>query len=136
MTVTLTLPPQLEAMIQEKVESGRFGDASEVVDPLNIHLTLKAPNPAFAVYASTGYAAVISPTALEAAGNDAFGQKPVCTGPFTVSTWEPGVRIVMDRFDGFYGEKAKVDQLIIRPIVENAARLTALQQGKRLEVGT
>ena len=32
MTVTLTLPPQLEAMIQEKVESGRFGDASEVVE--------------------------------------------------------------------------------------------------------
>jgi antitoxin ParD1/3/4 len=31
MTVTLTLPPQFEAMIQEKVESGQFGDASEVV---------------------------------------------------------------------------------------------------------
>jgi len=102
----------------------------EVTDPLGLTFTLKKPDPTFLTKMTNGYAAVVSPTALKAAGNDAFGQMPVCTGPFKVSSWEKGVRIVMDRFDGFYGEQAKVDQLIIRPIVENAARLTALQQGE------
>lgn len=102
----------------------------EVTDSLGLTFTLKKPDPTFLTKMTNGYAAVVSPTAFEAAGKDAFGQQPVSTGPFKVSTWEKGVRIVMDRFDGFYGEKAKVDQLIIRPIVENAARLTALQQGE------
>jgi antitoxin ParD1/3/4 len=31
MTVTLTLPPQLEAMIQKKIESGSYSDPSDVV---------------------------------------------------------------------------------------------------------
>lgn len=102
----------------------------EVTDPLGLTFTLKKADPTFLTKMTNGYAAVVSPTAFEAAGKDAFGQMPVSTGPFKVSSWEKGVRIVMDRFDGFYGEKAKVDQLIIRPIVENAARLTALQQGE------
>jgi peptide/nickel transport system substrate-binding protein len=102
----------------------------EVVDPLNLKFTLKKFDPAFETWIAVGYDAIVSPTALQAEGKEGFGQKPVCTGPFKVSEWQQGVRIVMDRFDGFYGEKAKVDQLIIRPIVDNAARLTALQQGE------
>jgi antitoxin ParD1/3/4 len=30
--MTVTLPPQLEAMIEEKVTSGRYADAGEVVE--------------------------------------------------------------------------------------------------------
>ena len=102
----------------------------EVVDPQTLTVTLKAADPIFETYMSVGYAALVSPTAVQAAGNAAFGEKPVTVGPFQVSEWEKGVRIVLDRSDTFYGEKAKVDQLIIRPIVENAARLTALQEGE------
>jgi peptide/nickel transport system substrate-binding protein len=102
----------------------------EVVDPTTVVFTLKKASANFESDMMNGYAAVISPTAMEEAGLVAFGEKPVSTGPFMVSSWEKGVRIVMDRFDGFYGEPAGVDQLIIRPIVENAARFAALQQGE------
>ncbi|MDP9472360.1 MAG: ABC transporter substrate-binding protein [Chloroflexota bacterium] len=102
----------------------------EVLDPLSLRFTLKQASATFVDDMMNGYAAVVSPAAFEAAGKDAFGQKPVCTGPFQVSTWEKGVRVVLDRYDGYFGEKAKIDQLIIRPIVENAARLSALQQGE------
>ena len=102
----------------------------EVVDPLTLRFTLKAASATFFSDMTNGYAAVVSPAAFQAAGKDAFGQKPVCTGPFMVSSWEKGVRVVLDRYDGYFGEKAKVDQVIIRPIVESAARLTALQQGE------
>lgn len=102
----------------------------EVTDPTTLVFTLKGPSATFESDMMNGYAAVISPSAMEAAGTTAFGEKPVCTGPYMVSTWEKGVRLVMDRFDGYYGEPAKIDQLIIRPIVENAARFAALQQGE------
>jgi peptide/nickel transport system substrate-binding protein len=102
----------------------------DVTDPKTLVFTLKKFDPTFETIMAVGYDALVSPTAFKAEGKDGFATKPVCAGPFKVSAWEKGVRIVMDRFDGYWGDKAKVDQLIIRPIVENAARLTALQQGE------
>lgn len=102
----------------------------EAVDPLTVVFTLKQPSAQFETDMMNGYAAIVSPSALEAAGLVEFGEMPVSTGPYQVSTWEKGVRLVLDRFDGFYGEPAQIDQIIIRPIVENAARFTALQQGE------
>ena len=102
----------------------------EVVDPLTVVFTLKQPSAQFETDMMNGYAAIISRAAMEEAGTAGFGEMPVSTGPYQVTTWEKGVRLVLDRFDGFYGEPAKIDQIIIRPIVENAARFTALQQGE------
>jgi peptide/nickel transport system substrate-binding protein len=57
-----------------------------------------------------------------------FGtQHPIGTGPFEFVSWNREDRLVLKRFDGYWGDKAKLDQLIIRPIADNAARLQALQ---------
>jgi peptide/nickel transport system substrate-binding protein len=104
--------------------------AVTVVDPATVAFTLGAMDATFANRMMVQYAAVVSPTAVEAAGNVAFGEKPVCTGAYQVTEWERGVRIVLDRNPGYWGEAAKIDRIVIRPIVENAARLTALQQGE------
>lgn len=108
---------------------GNIGSVDKV-DDLNLTFTLKAVDATFEGRMLVGYAAVVSPTAVQSMGKEAFALKPVCSGPFQVAEWEKGVRIVLNRYDGYWGEKAKVDQVIIRPIVENAARLTALQQGE------
>ncbi len=104
--------------------------AVEVVDPTTLIFTLKEASANFETDMMNGYAAVVSPAAVEAAGNAGFGQMPVSTGPYQVTTWEPGVRLVLDRNDGYHGEPARIEQVIIRPIVENAARFAALQQGE------
>jgi peptide/nickel transport system substrate-binding protein len=57
-----------------------------------------------------------------------FGtEHPIGTGPFQFESWTRGDRIVLTRFDDYWGDKAKLDELIIRPIADNAARLQALQ---------
>lgn len=57
-----------------------------------------------------------------------FGTKhPIGTGPFEFVSWNREDKLVLKRFDGYWGDKAKLDQLIIRPIADNAARLQALQ---------
>jgi peptide/nickel transport system substrate-binding protein len=57
-----------------------------------------------------------------------FGtEHPIGTGPFEFVSWTREDRIVLKRYENYWGEKAKLDQLIIRPIADNAARLQALQ---------
>ena len=60
-----------------------------------------------------------------------FGtEHPVGTGPFKLEKWEIGNKLTLVRNDDYWGEKAKLDKLIIRPIGDNAARLQALQTGE------
>jgi peptide/nickel transport system substrate-binding protein len=56
-------------------------------------------------------------------------EHPTGTGPFKFVSWTRGDRLVLERNDDYWGEKAKLDQLIFRPIADNAARLQALQSG-------
>ena len=57
-----------------------------------------------------------------------FGtEHPIGTGPFKFESWTRGDRLVLVRNDDYWGDKAKLDKLIIRPIADNAARLQALQ---------
>ena len=57
-------------------------------------------------------------------------QHPTGTGPFKFVSWTRGDRLVMEKNDDYWGDKAKLDRLIFRPISDNAARLQALQSGE------
>ena len=56
-------------------------------------------------------------------------EHPTGTGPFKFESWTRGDRLVMVRNDDYWGDKAKLERLIFRPIADNAARLQALQNG-------
>lgn len=53
------------------------------------------------------------------------------TGPFVVKSREQGVKVVFDRFDGYWDttSKGNVDELTLVPIKENATRVAALLSG-------
>ena len=57
-------------------------------------------------------------------------EHPTGTGPFKFESWTRGDRLVMVLNDDYWGDKAKLDKLIFRPIADNAARLQALQSGE------
>src|SRR5581483_7234344 len=60
-----------------------------------------------------------------------FGtQHPIGTGPYMLESWKVGQALTLVRFPGYWGPKAKLDKVIIRPIADNAARLQALQSGE------
>jgi peptide/nickel transport system substrate-binding protein len=60
-----------------------------------------------------------------------FGtQHPVGTGPFMLGSWRVGQALTLVRNPNYWGAKAKLDRVIIRPIADNAARLQALQSGE------
>ena len=60
-----------------------------------------------------------------------FGtQNPVGTGPFKLETFEPNNRLVLARFDDYWGDKAILDKVIFKPIADGPARRQALESGE------
>ena len=57
-------------------------------------------------------------------------EHPTGTGPFKFESWTVGDRLVVARYEDYWGDKAKLDKVIFRPIADNAARLQALQNGE------
>jgi len=60
---------------------------------------------------------------------DQIGLNPVGTGPFKFVKWVKDDQIILERNDDYWGEKAKLDRIILKSIPEPSARLMALQSG-------
>ncbi|WP_144184423.1 ABC transporter substrate-binding protein [Elioraea rosea] len=65
----------------------------------------------------------------EAAWN-AFAADPSGTGPFRMVRFVPRERAEYVRFDGYWGEKAKAERIVLLPIPEANARTAALLSGQ------
>jgi peptide/nickel transport system substrate-binding protein len=65
------------------------------------------------------------------ASPDAFnsGAAAIGTGPFKFVEWVRGDRIVLDRSDGYWGEKPEWTRVIFKPIVSDPTRVAALLNG-------
>jgi peptide/nickel transport system substrate-binding protein len=72
-----------------------------------------------------------SPTALEKAGVDSC-QNPVGTGPFKFVEWKADEYVKLEKFADYWDKAAmpKVDEVIVRNIKDNSARLNALKAGE------
>lgn len=75
----------------------------------------------------------LCPTAATEGSNqefiEAFGRAPVGTGPFQLSVWESGERIVLERYDGYRGPQPGLDTVTIEFVADPAARLDGLRDG-------
>jgi peptide/nickel transport system substrate-binding protein len=117
----------------------------EATDESTAVLTLTKPSATIIPALSQQAFSIASPKALQEFGADegrvdeegvfhptgTFGtEHPIGTGPFKFQSWTRGDRLVLVRNEDYWGDKAKIDRLIIRPIADNAARLQALQTGE------
>ena len=55
---------------------------------------------------------------------------PTGTGPFTFEEWERGQSVTLARYDDYWGDVAKLDEVIIRTIDDGNARRQALVNGE------
>ena len=70
-----------------------------------------------------------SPTAFQKYGVEDHKSHPVSTGPFQFKEWVPDEHVTLDRYDDYWGGKAKLAQVVMRPITEAGSRLIAAQSG-------
>lgn len=73
---------------------------------------------------------MVSPTAVEKLGNDGFAKAPVGTGPFRFKSVVQGEKVELVPYPKYWGAKAKPDRLVMRPIPDPAARVSALRAGE------
>ncbi len=117
----------------------------EAPDDTTVRILLTRPSAAFLAGLALPPFSFASPKALTTYNADkasvdkdgnavlqgTFGtEHPAGTGPFKFVSWTRNDKLVIARNDDYWGEKAKLKQVIFRPIPDNAARLQALQSGE------
>jgi peptide/nickel transport system substrate-binding protein len=116
---------------------GYKGDASAViknivkVNDYTVRVDLNKSSSVFPNVIGSGYFGIASPTAIRKDGAK-YGtpaSKAVGTGPFIFQSWRTGDRVVLLPNKLYWGEKAKVDQLVIRSIKDASQRLNELKAG-------
>ena len=119
-------------------------ESCEAQDATTAVINLTSSSASFLSGLALASFSIASPTALEKYEADkvtgtgdeprfegAFGTKnPVGTGPFELETFEPNNRLVLTRFKDYWGEPAKLDKVIFKPIADGPARRQALEAGE------
>ncbi len=108
----------------------------EALDDLTVRFSFEKPTATIWSTLAMPYAGILSPTAVQAAGDD-FGSKPVGTGPFKLGEWKRGVSITMVRNPDYNWGPAevtnkgpvKLDKLVYKLIPDANTQLSALQSG-------
>ncbi|CAN5377903.1 hypothetical protein BH10CHL1_BH10CHL1_09140 [soil metagenome] len=102
----------------------------EAVDAMTVKMTLCFPDPAFPSKVAFSSNGINDADYLEKTGGGGeLIEHPNGTGPYMLSEWKRGDQLILKRFDGFWGEKAKTENLIFRWSAESAQRLVELQAG-------
>ncbi|HZA57246.1 MAG TPA: ABC transporter substrate-binding protein, partial [Candidatus Udaeobacter sp.] len=104
-------------------------ERAEAVDKYTLRFHMKRHNPLFLTSLTdiASFSAIPKESLPEGMRKpNAF---PAGTGPFKFVEWQPGQRIVFERFDDYWGQKANVDRVIMKEIGDATVRFTALQAG-------
>jgi peptide/nickel transport system substrate-binding protein len=99
-------------------------DSTKVVDPTTVDITPTVPNLRLVdqlVHPSV--APMVAP-------NTDVGTKPVGTGPFKFVQYTRGERLVVERNDAYWGEKAKLRTITFRFLPDDNSRWLSLKTGE------
>jgi peptide/nickel transport system substrate-binding protein len=108
----------------------------EAVDDTTVRFTFAAPDAGFLGTLSMPYAGILSPSAVQAAGDD-ISTRAVGTGPFKLGDWKRGVSITLVRNPDYNWGPAEtnnkgpvyLDSLVFKVIPDASTQMSALQSG-------
>jgi peptide/nickel transport system substrate-binding protein len=107
--------------------------AVEVIDPLHVRFRLKQPWPDFmAFYGSpaTGAAWIVPKKYVEKVGDDGFKKAPIGAGPYKLTSFTPGLEMVLEAHDRYWRKTPSVKRLVWRVVPEDLTRLAMLKRGE------
>jgi peptide/nickel transport system substrate-binding protein len=99
----------------------------EKVDDSTLKITTKAPDIRFFGELTTFY---MLPAKILSSNPASLADKPIGTGPYTLTEWVKGERIVMDANPNYWKGRPKIDKLTWKGVPEASARVAALQAGQ------
>ena len=94
-------------------------------------MTLKSPSAPFLSQLALPNASVISQKAMKAEGEEAFAEKPVGSGAFSVKEWLRGEKIVLVKNPNFWQAKnVSLDEVDWLTIPDDNTRMLKVQAGE------
>ena len=95
-----------------------------IISPLEIQLESYIPYAPLPLVLTSSSVFILSKRAIEE-GDFAIG-----TGAFKLGAWNKGQNIILSRFDEYWGEKAKVNEVNIKTVPESLVRAIAVETGE------
>ena len=104
----------------------------QVVDPGRVRFVLKEPWPDFMTFygtSATGAAWIVPKKYVERVGEDGYKKAPVGAGPYKFVSFNPGIDLVMEAWDGYWRKTPSVKRLVFRSMPDETTRAAALKSG-------
>lgn len=100
----------------------------EKVDDSTVKITADHTDPIFMWRMSLEPTFIESPTAIQKYGKD-YTNHAVGTGPFELVSFDPQTKVVLKRFDGYWGTKPSFTNLIFKVNPDNQSKVADLLAG-------
>ena len=84
-----------------------------VIDDLTLQITIDAPKAYFLAKMTYPTAYVLDRTVVEAGGRSWWIDNPVGTGPFKLTEYRIGERIILERNEDFYRDPPAIDRVVM-----------------------
>jgi peptide/nickel transport system substrate-binding protein len=104
--------------------------STEIADPFTVNVVTKTPDFLLPVRLGELFGLMLSPKHTTAVGKEAIATKPNGTGPFKLVAWAKNEYLVLEANESYWRGAPKVKKITVRPILEDAARIAALQAGE------
>lgn len=109
----------------------RWLESAEVVEPGKVRFHLKSVYPL--VIRDLANRVMLRKAGTYDGGGevnrDAAAQNVVGTGPYKVASFEPGQRLVLERFEDYFGDKPEIGTIVVRNIPDVGTQQAELMSG-------
>jgi peptide/nickel transport system substrate-binding protein len=111
------------------LNAANYASIGEVraLDPTTLEIKLQKPNPVLLRYLRDKYMVPMQYT--KDSGFDALVEKPIGTGWYTLKEWTRSDHLMLVASQSSWHGKPNIDEVVFRPIPENATRVAELKTG-------
>lgn len=101
----------------------------QVIDDKTVDFILKEPDPVLLTKLAGYGAMIVPPKYYTEVGDAEFNMKPIGTGPFKMTAYEPKIGVTLEAFPEYWGGAPKLSEVAYRFIAEPATAVAELQSG-------
>ena len=107
--------------------------AVEIVDPFRVRFRLKEPWSDFMTFYATpasGASWIVPKKYIEKVGDEGFKKAPVGAGPYKLTSYNPGIEMVLDAHERYWRKTPAVKRMVWKTVPEDLTRLAMLKRGE------
>jgi peptide/nickel transport system substrate-binding protein len=118
----------LNAPVPARAFSSKVASSVEATGPMEVTITTPTPQVAMPGRLGAPESSILAPAAY--VGADEINPIGHCTGPYQITEVDPNQFVKVDRYDGYWGEKGKLDGADILFVPDGNTRATMARTGE------